>query len=107
MVSRKLAGPGDFQLVVDTIPPKITPLGGIKQNANLGAAGRIAFSMSDGSGIKSYRAELDGNWLRFSRKSNVVSYNFDEHCPPGTHILKLTVTDIANNTSTYTLTFKR
>ncbi|WP_164714171.1 peptidoglycan DD-metalloendopeptidase family protein [Chitinophaga rhizosphaerae] len=98
---------GDFQLVIDTIPPKITLLGGIKQNANLGSATRIAFSMSDGSGVKSYRAELDGKWLRFSRKSNVVSYNFDKHCPPGTHTLTLTVTDIANNSSTYTLTFKR
>lgn len=98
---------GDFQLMVDTVAPKITVLGGVKQNANLGGAGRIAFSMSDGSGIKSYRAELDGKWLRFSRKSNVVSYNFDKHCPPGTHTLTLTVTDIANNSSTYTLTFKR
>ncbi len=98
---------GDFQLLADTTAPKITPLGGIKQGANLGGAGRIAFSMSDGSGIKSYRAELDGKWLRFSRKSNVVSYNFDKHCPPGTHTLTLTVTDIANNSSTYTLTFKR
>lgn len=98
---------GDFQLMADTTPPKITLLGGIKQNAKLGGSGRIAFSMSDGSGIKSYRAELDGKWLRFSRKSNVVSYNFDEHCPPGAHTLTLTVTDIANNSSTYTLTFKR
>lgn len=98
---------GDFHLEVDTVAPKITPLGGVHNGSNLAAATRLSFSMSDGSGIKSYRAELDGKWLMFSRKSNVLTYTFDEHCLPGTHTLKLTVTDIAGNESTYTLNFKR
>lgn len=98
---------GDFYLTADTISPKITPLGGIRSGANLSKASRIAFSMSDASGIKSYRAELDGKWLMFSRRGNVLSYKFDEHCPPGNHKLTLKVTDIVNNETTYTLTFKR
>lgn len=98
---------GDFYLTADTISPKITLLGGIKPGANLSKASRIAFSMSDASGIKSYRAELDGKWLMFSRRGNVLSYRFDEHCPAGNHTLTLKVTDIANNETTYTLTFKR
>jgi hypothetical protein len=98
---------GDFYLTTDTDAPRIALLGGIKQGANLSKAGRIAFSMNDASGIKSYRAELDGKWIMFSRRSNVLSYTFDEHCQPGNHTLTLTVTDIANNESTYTLTFKR
>lgn len=98
---------GDFYLTADTIDPRVTALGGIKAHANLSKAKRIAFSMHDASGIKTYRAELDGKWLRLSRKSNVLSYNFDEHCPPGNHTLTLTVTDIANNQTTYTLPFKR
>ncbi len=98
---------GDFHLIIDNVAPKITPLGALKPGANLSRLGRIAFAMSDASGIKSYRAELDGKWLMFSRRSNVLTYTFDEHCPPGNHTLKLTVTDIADNESTYTLTFKR
>lgn len=98
---------GDFYLTTDTDAPRIAPLGGIKQGANLSKASRIAFSMNDASGIKSYRAELDGKWIMFSRRRNVLSYTFDEHCQPGNHTLTLTVTDIANNESTYTLTFKR
>ncbi|WP_157986357.1 M23 family metallopeptidase [Chitinophaga alhagiae] len=98
---------GDFYLTADTVRPRITPLGGLKPGINLSKAGKMSFSMSDASGIRSYRAELDGKWLRFSRRGNVLSYSFDEHCPPGNHTLKLTVTDIANNETTYTLTFKR
>ncbi|MRG48694.1 peptidoglycan DD-metalloendopeptidase family protein [Chitinophaga sp. SYP-B3965] len=98
---------GDFYLTTDTEAPRIAPLGSIKQGANLSKAGKISFSMNDASGIKSYRAELDGKWIMFSRRSNVLSYTFDEHCLPGNHTVTLTVTDIANNESTYTLTFKR
>ncbi|RPE13029.1 M23 family metallopeptidase [Chitinophaga lutea] len=98
---------GDFYLTADTVRPKITPMGGLRSGINLSKAGKMSFAMSDASGIKSYRAELDGQWLRFSRRGNVLTYAFDEHCSAGNHTLKLTVTDIANNETTYTLTFKR
>jgi hypothetical protein len=98
---------GNFHLEVDTIAPTISVLGGIRNGANLGRAARLSFRMNDNSGIKSYRAELDGRWLMFSRKGTVLTYTFDEHCPPGEHTLKLTVTDIAGNEGVHTLTFKR
>lgn len=98
---------GNFHLEADTIDPKIAVLGAVKSGANLSKAGKISFSISDGSGIKSYRAELDGKWLMFSRKSNVITYTFDEHCPSGNHNLKLIVTDIAGNVSTKTFNFTR
>jgi Peptidase family M23 len=97
---------GNFHLEADTIAPKVTPLG-VKPGANLAKAAKIAFAMNDASGIKSYRAELDGKWLLFSRRSNVLTYTFDEHCQPGTHILVMKVTDIAGNEGTYRLSFKR
>lgn len=98
---------GDFHLEVDTTAPKIALLGGVRNGSNLSKATRLAFSMSDASGIKSYRATLDGKWLLFARRGNVLSYTFDEHCSPGAHTLKLTVTDVAGNANTHTLTFKR
>lgn len=97
---------GNFHLEVDTVAPKVTPLG-VKPGANLSKAAKIAFAMNDASGIKSYRAELDGKWLLFSRRGNVLTYTFDEHCQPGTHILVMKVTDVAGNEGTYRLSFKR
>ncbi|HEY9262908.1 M23 family metallopeptidase [Chitinophaga sp.] len=97
---------GNFHLEADIIAPEVTPLG-VKPGANLARAAKIAFAMNDASGIKSYRAELDGKWLLFSRRSNVLTYTFDEHCQPGTHILVMKVTDIAGNEGTYRLSFKR
>ncbi|RFS23865.1 M23 family peptidase [Chitinophaga silvatica] len=97
---------GNFHLEIDTVAPKVTPLG-IKPGANLSKAAKISFAMNDASGIKDYRAELDGKWLMFSRKGNVLTYTFDEHCGPGNHTLVLKVTDIAGNVGSYTLSFKR
>ncbi|TWF44257.1 peptidase M23-like protein [Chitinophaga polysaccharea] len=97
---------GNFHLEVDTIAPKVTPLG-VKPGANLAKATKIAFAMNDASGIQRYRAELDGKWLLFSRRGNVLTYTFDEHCQPGTHVLVMKVTDVAGNEGTYRLSFKR
>ncbi|WP_158266897.1 M23 family metallopeptidase [Chitinophaga niastensis] len=97
---------GNFHLEVDTTAPKVTPLG-IKPGANLAKATKLLFAMNDASGIKSYRAELDGKWLMFSRKNNVLTYTFDEHCPAGTHTLVMKVMDLAGNEGTYRLTFRR
>jgi hypothetical protein len=98
---------GNFHLEADTVAPKIAMLSAVKNGANLSKAAKLLFSISDNSGIKNYRAELDGHWLMFSRKSNVITYTFDEHCPSGAHNLKLTVTDIAGNVSTKTFNFTR
>ncbi len=89
---------GDFQLVEDTIPPTITPLGQLA-GANLGKASRIAFSIKDNLGaLRNFRAELDGAWLCFTNdKGLAFIYIFDEHCPPGAHTLKVSVEDVAGN----------
>jgi hypothetical protein len=96
---------GNFHLEIDTVAPRVTPIG-IKPGAAI-RGGKISFAMHDTSGIKEYRAELDGKWLMFSRKGNVITYKFDEHCGPGTHTLVVKVTDIAGNVGSYKLTFKR
>ncbi|MDQ0108067.1 murein DD-endopeptidase MepM/ murein hydrolase activator NlpD [Chitinophaga terrae (ex Kim and Jung 2007)] len=97
---------GNFHLEIDTVAPKVTPLA-VKPGANLAKASKLSFAMSDASGIKEYRAELDGKWLMFSRKGNILTYTFDEHCGPGSHVLVMKVTDIAGNVGSYRLTFKR
>ncbi len=59
--------------------------------------------------IVSFRAELDGKWLRFARVKDYFIYTFDEKCPKGSgeHTLKVTTINTAGNTNTQTLTFQR
>ncbi|QBA22051.1 M23 family metallopeptidase [Chryseobacterium indologenes] len=59
--------------------------------------------------IVSFRAELDGKWLRFARVKDNFVYTFDEKCPKGSgsHTLKVTTINTAGNTNTQTFTFKR
>jgi hypothetical protein len=58
--------------------------------------------------VKLFRAELDGQWLRFTNdKSRNWIYVFDERCPYGVHELKVTVEDHVGNTTTKSWWFKR
>ena len=96
--SARFRGFGNFELVDDTIPPTITPLGPL-EGANLGKASRIALSIKDNLGaLRNFRAELDGAWLCFTNdKGLAFIYTFDEHCRPGAHTLKVSVEDVAGN----------
>jgi hypothetical protein len=88
---------GTYQLFIDKEPPTInTPV------TNLSKASRIVFTPRDNfNTIKSFRAELDGKWLRFSNdKGKSWIYTFDEHFPKGPHELKVIVEDEAGNTTT-------
>jgi hypothetical protein len=92
---------GNFQLVVDNVPPVISPVSMSRS--------RIAFSISDNTEVLDhFTALLDGNWLRFSNdKGRTFIYTFDAHCPPGPHTLKITVEDQAGNRSERTFNFTR
>lgn len=97
---------GDFELVLDDEPPVI---GGFANNSNLSKSSRMVFIPKDNSDeIKSFRAELDGKWLRFTNdKGRSYIYHFDEKCPAGKHELKITVEDLAGNVSEKILNFTR
>jgi len=99
---------GYFQLVEDRTPPVITPLQAL-EGASLAKAARIAFSVKDDLGtIRDFTAELDGSWLCFTNdKAQAYIYIFDEHCPPGPHMLKVTATDVAGNKTTKEYHFTR
>jgi hypothetical protein len=99
---------GNFQLVVDNVPPTITPIG-IRENANLSRSSQIIFTVTDNmKEIKNFRGELDGKWLRFTNdKGRSFIYKFDEMCPPGVHELKVSVEDEAGNKTIKTYHFTR
>lgn len=95
---------GSFQAFVDTVPPTInTP------PTVLAKVSRLVFTPKDNfNSIKSFRAELDGNWLRFTNdKGRNWIYTFDEHFSPGAHVLKVTVEDEAGNVTEKSWNVKR
>jgi hypothetical protein len=85
---------GTFQAFVDTMPPNVNAV-----PLNLTGATRIVFTPTDNyNSIKSFRATLDGQWLRFTNdKGRTWLYVFDEHFPRGEHELKVTVEDEGGN----------
>ncbi|MBC7889895.1 MAG: M23 family metallopeptidase [Ferruginibacter sp.] len=89
---------GNFQLLEDTTPPSITPIG-IRDGMNAGKLNRIAFVIKDNTKeLQNFTAFLDGKWLRFTNdKGSAFIYKFDEYCPPGEHELKISVEDCVGN----------
>lgn len=62
------------------------------------------------SGIKSYRGEINGEWilLEYNVKNGILTYDFsDKTFPSGKHDLEVVATDNAGNTNTLKATFFR
>jgi hypothetical protein len=99
---------GNFQLLEDTSPPTITPIG-IREGMNIGKLNRLAFVIKDNTKeLEKFSAYLDGKWIRFSNdKGSTFIYRLDDHCPPGAHELKISIEDCVGNRSERTYHFTR
>jgi hypothetical protein len=98
---------GNFQAFLDLEPPTVNELGQ-GDTINHIADNRIVFQPDDNFTVKSFRAELDGQWLRFTNdKGRSYIYKFDERCPDGVHELKVIVEDIVGNITTKKWWFKK
>ncbi|MGN6247777.1 MAG: M23 family metallopeptidase [Ginsengibacter sp.] len=88
---------GDFELIADDVPPLIHV--DFHDYANISRYHNIVCTPTDNNHeIKNFRAELDGKWLMFTNdKGRKYIYYFDEHCPRGKHVLKISVEDEAGN----------
>ncbi len=87
---------GTFQALIDETPPAInTPA------SNLTKSSSIVFTPTDNFNvIKSFRAELNGNWLMFTNdKGKRWIYRFDQKFPKGNHELKVRIEDAVGNVS--------
>lgn len=95
---------GTYQAFIDNEPPTVNA-----PPSNLTKASRLVFTPKDNfNTIKSFTAEVDGQWLCFSNdKGRTWIYNFDEHFPRGEHTLKLTIEDEAGNVTTKVWNVKR
>lgn len=99
---------GKFQLMVDTLPPTIAPVG-FRDGMNCSKLSAIKFVILDNTEeIKKFSATLDGNWLRFSNdKGKTFIYVFDEKCAPGEHELKILAEDQVGNVAERVYHFTR
>ncbi len=88
---------GNFQLITDTTPPTITPVG-FKDGANVSKQTALKFVIVDNTEDVEFTAMLDGNWLRFTNdKGKIFIYTFDEKCSAGEHELKIVAKDMVGN----------
>ena len=100
---------GTFQLVLDNIPPIVTPTGGFRDGITVSKSNRIAFAVTDNTKeIGQFSGFIDDTWILFSNdKGRVFVYTFDQFCPPGEHTLRIVVKDIAGNTTEKNYRFRR
>ncbi|HCN49006.1 MAG TPA: M23 family peptidase [Chryseobacterium sp.] len=98
---------GTAKLVIDNTIPSVSPSWKEGDFIN-GYSLRLKGATKVGD-IVSFRAELDGKWLRFSRVKDDFVYVFDEKCPKGSgeHSLRVTTINTAGNINTQTFTFRR
>lgn len=101
---------GTYALLKDSILPSIKPLN-FKDKQWLSKEQFLKVEVNDlNSGIKNYNAYIDGHWalMEYNPKKGILSYNFDDKTfTTAKHKFKLSVTDNANNTNTFTATFYR
>ena len=101
---------GKYTLVADIKPPSISPVNlsdgqWISNNSDL----KLKIS-DDLSGIKSYRATVNGKFIlmEYEYKKNLLTHDFSDNIVTDTeNKLKLIVTDNVGNVNTYEATFFR
>lgn len=98
---------GTAKLLIDNNLPSVSS--GWAEGALVNSSSLLLKGTTKVGDIISFRAELDGKWLRFTRVKDNFVYIFDEKCPKGSgsHTLKVTTINTAGNTNTQTFTFRR
>lgn len=96
---------GNLTVMLDTIAPSIK----VSKIANTMKKNyRMIFNITDDfSGIKSYRATVDDEWIlmEYDEKNDQLTHRFDGRIPKGKHRLVLTVEDARGNVATYKKSF--
>ncbi|MBQ5663309.1 MAG: M23 family metallopeptidase [Bacteroidaceae bacterium] len=105
-ITADISSLGCYEAAIDTVPPIVRPV----NEKQWGRNGLLSFYMSDsGTGIKSYKGYIDGNFklFKFSSKNVRLTCNLRaEGISRGTHHLRLLVTDNAGNETIIEKTFK-
>jgi len=98
---------GSYQALIDNVFPTINELGSA-DTIDLSRSKNIVCYPKDNTGVKTFTAELDGQWLMFTNdKGSPWIYTFDARCPYGVHQLKIRIEDIVGNVTEREWRFKR
>jgi hypothetical protein len=95
---------GWFQLVQDTIAPKVKTQLSANKIKRLKGMNSFSFIIQDNlSGIAKYNLFLNNKWVlaEYDTKSNLLTYFFDEDTPIGNLSFKLLVEDKVGNVATF------
>ena len=106
-ISAKTITFGKYSVTVDTIPPIVKGLN-IYPGKSMKSSTLKMNIKDDFSGIKTYNGYIDGEWvlMEYEPKSDRLTHYFRE-LKAGKHEFKLVVTDMVDNTTTYTAEFYR
>lgn len=100
---------GAFKLHSDKNPPIIEKCS-FYENQNLSNYHSFSIKVTDKeSGLKKYRGEIDGKWIRMELnvKTNKLTFDFDDiELVKGNHTFSLIAMDNIGNTRTFTSTFQ-
>jgi hypothetical protein len=111
-ISTKVREFGDYCVMIDTQPPVIIP---VVFDKDMRRKNSISFKIADNFSIGGladgmyYSGSIDDNWVLFEydKKRSRLTYTFDDHVGPGSHVLKLTVKDDRDNASVFERKFLR
>lgn len=98
---------GDFNISVDTTAPVITPVN-VKDGMSVSGIPILRFRISDNlSGIKSFNATIDGQWVltEYDPRNASAWHTLDKSMTSGKHHLQFSVIDGKGNTKTYNAIF--
>ncbi len=106
MLRTKTSQLGNFCIMLDTVPPTITP---IRFSQNLKTYKSISFKIEDnfevgkGGEDLSYEGRIDGQWvlMKYNGKLKTITYRFDDKLTTGDHIFTLMVSDALGNTTKF------
>ncbi len=94
---------GGYAITLDTVPPVITPIN-IPATGVISTLRELKFKIGDGlSGIGSYNAFVNGEWIcmEFDAKSGLLSFDFHKALPKGKIDFVLVVEDTRGNIARY------
>jgi hypothetical protein len=105
---------GNFAIAVDTIAPQLrTAFKRLPDTAAIsdmsGVKSIRVIAKDNLSGIKNYRATIDGKWVlcEYEFKQDLLFYTFDETLAHGVHTFGIEVSDGKSNTSTLSFKFRK
>jgi len=91
---------GNYCVAVDTTSPQIRFVS-YRGGASTNYRGELAlYVLDDGSGVSSYRVEIDGNWILSQMKGNRITVNLsEEKIGKGSHMLQIIAEDRVGNST--------